>query len=41
MADMIEANKAFFVGDPAWHNKGIVLKDAPSVREAWWMALAA
>lgn len=30
MADMIESNYAFFVGDPAWHKKGTHLTVAPA-----------
>lgn len=39
MAHDIEGNFAFFAsGLPAWHNLGTVLKDAPSVEEAWRLA---
>lgn len=39
MAHEIEGNYAFFAsGKPAWHGLGTVLKDAPSIQEAWKMA---
>lgn len=39
MAHEIEGNYAFFgSGRPAWHGLGTVLKDAPSIQEAWKMA---
>lgn len=38
MAHMIEGNKAFYTGKPAWHGLGTVLQDAPTYQEAWRMA---
>lgn len=38
MAHEIEGNKAFFVGQKAWHGIGHVLNDAPTTEEAWRMA---
>lgn len=39
MAHQIERNYAFFASNtPAWHDLGHVLKDAPTVKEAWRMA---
>lgn len=39
MAHQIESNYAFFASNtPAWHKLGTVLKDAPSVDDAWRMA---
>lgn len=34
MADMIEADNAFFTGIPAWHGKGEVYRDAPPIHVA-------
>lgn len=38
MAHEIEENKAFYVGNPAWHGKGVVLKTAPTSDAAWQLA---
>jgi phage/plasmid-like protein (TIGR03299 family) len=39
MAHEIESNYAFFASStPAWHGLGTVLKDAPSIPEAWELA---
>lgn len=38
MAHMIEDNKVFVVGEPAWHKLGIVLTEAPSIEAAWNLA---
>jgi phage/plasmid-like protein (TIGR03299 family) len=34
MAHEIEGNNALFIGQPAWHGLGTVLKDPPSLQEA-------
>ena len=36
--DAIEDNKAFFTSTPAWHGLGKVLRDAPSLSDAWKLA---
>lgn len=38
MAHEIEKNNAFFVSTPAWHGLGTVLKNAPTVQQAWELA---
>ena len=38
MADEIEGNRAMFVGQPAWHLKGTVVREAPNVEQGIIMA---
>lgn len=38
MAHEIERNKAFFVSEPAWHERGEVLAEAPTIQAAWSIA---
>lgn len=38
MAHEIEGDRAFFTGEPAWHGLGTVLKDAPTLQDAWHIA---
>lgn len=38
MAHELEGNKAFYVTQPAWHNLGTVLVNAPTIEEAWKLA---